>query len=437
MLVVPLLLAGLAALACAGTAAPTAAPGPAPTPAPAERSAILSELRNDVEARAGAAADWSTASEGQQLAVGAGAKTGADSRVRIDISDGSLLRIAPNSLFELSELSPTAEDALTRLLLEAGLVFVQVTHALGSGAFEIETPAGVAGVRGSLMSVAYDPVTRQMTVTCLEGLCRLTGGAGFTDLTPGEQSSIVSGEPAPAPAAPMDPSQREAWALEFPEAASALAALPAAATPTPSPTPTASPSPTASPAPAPVAESACDHPYLPLRLGAAWLYAPTLGEGPDTITVTVTSVQGDGQAATADTSEYAYQCDSQGLIYVGLRLPVGIITHLSGVFLPPADALAPGYVWTYAYYSTYAAPPSGLITTTVYLTNTVVNTDPVTFNGQSYPGVELSVEAVSVTEASGVFPVLTQTEYAFTRVLARGVGLVEDLNRRLKDFSIP
>jgi hypothetical protein len=235
----------------------------------------------------------------------------------------------------------------------------------------------------------------------------------------------------------MDALQRAAWAQEFPEATAALVALPALAAATATATLAPSPTPTATLPPAPVAESACDHPYLPLRLGATWFYEPTLGEGPNIVTVTVNTVQGDTQSATAETTEYAYQCDANGLTYSGLRLPVGVITNLSGVFLPPADQLAPGYTWNYAYYSNIAAPPSGLITTTVYLTSTVVSADPVTFNGETYPGLQVFVEAVSVTEASGVFPVQNQVAYTFTRVLAQGVGLVEDLNRRLYDFSIP
>jgi hypothetical protein len=90
-------------------------------------------------------------------------------------------------------------------------------------------------VRGSLMSVEYDPATGQMIVTCLEGRCRLTGSSGtFIDLSAGEQSEIGGAGQSPTPAHLLDEAQLADWTREVPEAQAAIlavAALPRPAVP--------------------------------------------------------------------------------------------------------------------------------------------------------------------------------------------------------------
>jgi hypothetical protein len=151
----------------------------------------------------------------------------------LDISDGTLIRLGANTVFKLVELSPAFTDPITRLRLDAGKVWVWVTTVLGLGSFEVETPVGVAGVRGSLMSVEYDPVTGQMIVTCLDGECRLTGSSGtFIDLTRGQQSEIGGAGQDPTPAHALDNAQLVEWAREFPEAQTFVAAVTALPRPT-------------------------------------------------------------------------------------------------------------------------------------------------------------------------------------------------------------
>lgn len=200
--------------------APAATSAPAATPTPAGRSALLSELRRQVEAQPQDQAGWIAASEGTQIRAGGGARTGRASFVRLDISDGSLARLAGDSVFRLAELSPSADDPVTRLKLEAGKVWIMVTKLLGVGSFEVETPNGVATVRGSMMSTQYDPASGQVVVACLEGACRLTGAGGqSTDLVPGQQTEILGAGQDPTPAHPMDAEQLADWAGYFPEGA--------------------------------------------------------------------------------------------------------------------------------------------------------------------------------------------------------------------------
>lgn len=240
-----LVLAGLGCVSRAGPAAtPASTGGGLATPTGAgnsppenSRSALLSELLKTVDARDTENAEWGSASEGQTISVGGGAKTGEEARARIDISDGTILRLGDSTEFRLTDLSGEPTDPVTTFVLDAGKVWVFVTQALGGGSFEIETPVGSATVRGSLMSTEYHPGNGQMIVSCLDGQCRLTGASGnFTDLQAGEQSEIPSTGLDPAPRQPIDAAQLADWAGEFPQAAEFVAAAEAGPEPTPTPT---------------------------------------------------------------------------------------------------------------------------------------------------------------------------------------------------------
>lgn len=233
---------------------------PTPTHTPLPRSAQVSELVNQVDARRQANVEWRPATEGEQIVVGGGVRTGDAARARVDISDGAILRLASTTEFELTALTPESVDAMTRWILRAGKLWVQVTQALGQGVFEIETPTGAATVRGSLMSVEYFPDNGHMIVSCLDGACRLTGQSGvFTDLAAGQQAEISGFGQDPTPPQPIDSAQAADWLNEFPEAQNLAATLtpgpPPTDTPTPRPTPTATPTftPTPSATPTPTA----------------------------------------------------------------------------------------------------------------------------------------------------------------------------------------
>jgi hypothetical protein len=240
-----MLLIGMLA-ACSGPAAVETATLLPPTATSQPRTAQLSELRNAVTIRDTNAAEWGTASVGQVFGVSGGVRTGAESRARVDTSEGSIVRIAANTEFELLEFPPDTHNPITRLKLEAGQVWVIVTRGLADGRFEIETPTGIATVRGSLMSVTQAPSAGPLLITCLEGACRLRNPTGsFVDLVAGQQSTITAPGQDPAPPAPMTTAQFNDWLQEVPEALAAATAFLSAGTATPPPTPT-SPGPASS-----------------------------------------------------------------------------------------------------------------------------------------------------------------------------------------------
>ncbi len=413
------------------------------------RSATISEIQNTVEARESDSAEWKTAGTGEQVAAGGGVRTGDESRARVDISDGTILRVAPNTEFQLATLSPELANPVTKLVVASGRLFAWITEALGGGSFEVETPSGVATVRGSLMSAAYSSTDARLVVTCLQGNCRLTGTSGkFTDLIEGQLSEIAGPGKDPSPARLMTLAELDEWAIEFPETLAIVARLKRLL---PTPTPSGG-----------GGLNACDHPYFPMRTGATWTYSTEGGP----MTWTVTGVSGDTTSASADmtadfsgqvTSNWHWQCDAGGLVSyefgnlsgasLGQIASYQLISS-SGTFLPPADLLVPGYSWSnnYELEMTLTVPgvPEGMSGTTASSVEyTVTGAEPVTVGDQTYDGLQVSQSGTFTMEfqVPGAPTQPTTVEVSGTIVFAKGVGVVrttsESGNTELTSFSIP
>ncbi len=191
-----------------------------PTPtATIGRVAIFTSISNDVQARPADAATFAPAVLGQELFGGAEARSGDDSRARLDLEpDGTIVRLAPNSLLTVGEIDPDQANPFTRLELFFGQLWV----ILNGGELEIETSLGIASVRGSYMSVAFDPGKKTIFVTCLEGHCALGNAYGMVELIDG-QASGIEGEAAP-PSAPrgMSDEEYQEWIEASPEAESLI-----------------------------------------------------------------------------------------------------------------------------------------------------------------------------------------------------------------------
>ena len=431
----------LTTIACgSGKSANTPAPAATFTadvasPTAPSRTAQLSEINNDVSARSLESADWQTAAEGEALAVGGGARTGDESRARIDISDGTILRLAPNSEFTLVEFSPAETDPVTKLILETGQVFVWVTKALGGGSFEVETPSGNATVRGSLMSANYDPTTGRFAITCLEGQCRLAVGDVITDLVEGQKTEIPGLGQSPLAARLMDRADLDDWAANFPGLERIINRIRQNLPPEPSPTPTAVVS---------AAQTVCDHPYFPLRAGATWTYTDNLGE---TTMWTVSNVSGDAESATAEmawesgtiSGRYHWECNAEGLHTYDFGMVVlaaggftpSDVTSASGVFLPSVDLLTVGYTWNDAFQFQANLSEQGAafnIPVAVERAFTLTGMAPVVFNGQTHDGLQVTEDLIQAmtfqTAAPGAGPgQITQTQTATYEIeLARGLG---------------
>lgn len=118
----------------------------------------------------------------------------------------------------------------------------------------------------------------------------------------------------------------------------------------------------ASPVPGYVMQTACDHPYFPLRTGAVWNYT-----GADmSMTWTVSQVSGDQNNASAtmesgfDAGSISFEWDcgaggisSYQMVALGMAELQGLVNFSvessSGAFLLPASQLSPGATWNSAY----------------------------------------------------------------------------------------
>ncbi len=168
------------------TAQPTATAIPCSTPAAASLSATLNEVTGNVEAKDPNEANFSSAENGRTIQQEGQVRTLEDGYTRVDLSTGTLIRMAPSSSFTLVENQPEDATLFTRIKLEFGQIWV----ILNGGSLEVETPSGQAAVRGSYMMVEIDPETQDAIITCLEGQCTLENPAGMVDLRNGQRAKL-------------------------------------------------------------------------------------------------------------------------------------------------------------------------------------------------------------------------------------------------------
>ena len=209
-------------------------------------SAALSELQGSVGIKAVDQPDFSPADTGSVLEQNGQVQTGDDGRVRLDLSSGTIIRMAPSSLFTLVS-NETSQDGLsTKGKLDLGKLFI----LLSGGTIDVETPSGVASVRGSVLGIEVDPVTLDVYVYCFEGDCGADNPEGSLDFSGGEKTILFHFNPdtgqytAPG-VEDMTPEDFQKWLDENPELQelynNAIATLTALASPEPTEPPTEPP----------------------------------------------------------------------------------------------------------------------------------------------------------------------------------------------------
>jgi len=135
--------------------------------AAAERTASVLDIQGEVETRSNDANPWLPAVEGQLLGVGGQIRTSVDGRALVRLTEGSKIRLGPDTLFTVTFLNPYLDSLLTSIKLEKGSVWV----LLRDGALDVDTPFGIASARGAYLSVAFDARKQSVAVTCLQGTC--------------------------------------------------------------------------------------------------------------------------------------------------------------------------------------------------------------------------------------------------------------------------
>lgn len=189
-------------------------------------------------------------------------------------------------------------------------------------------------------------------------------------------------------------------------------------------------------------QTACDHPYYPLRLGATWTYLTPNGE----TTETVESVTGDLANANAVLAvneggtvlKYAYTCSPDGILHLGSA--THNCSQMSGVNLPNLEALVSDATWSSEL--TCANPDSGE-TYQLSRSDTAGNPQTISTPAGSFDVIVMTVNQTgTLTDSYGEY----RSTGAGTLYYALGVGLVRSdwvvngtipLSNELTTYNIP
>lgn len=156
-------------------------------------SAAFTDLNGTVQVKLGGNDDLIDAELDQKIVVNDQVYTYISSTATLRLTSGSIIRLVPNTSFVLQQMKNGSSDPLTRLDLILGEVWI----ILNGGTIEVDTPAGLASVRGSFMSVSVAPDSNQTTVTCLEGHCRVANNIGAVDMIAGQKAELSDLDTAP------------------------------------------------------------------------------------------------------------------------------------------------------------------------------------------------------------------------------------------------
>jgi len=193
-------------------------------------------------------------------------------------------------------------------------------------------------------------------------------------------------------------------------------------------------------------ETACDHPYLPLRLGATW----TFDNDGEILTWEVIEVQGDENNATAVlrisvsdiTLDSTWSCSAEeglssynfadyGFGDLGADMSIEL-KSADGSFLLPADELLPGATWELYMESTInfsqVAGDETLVVTGDMInvqSNEVVGVDPDEFDGQTVDGIQIQ-QANAIDLVLNMLGISTEQSFPASNNfnLGRGIGII-------------
>lgn len=153
---------------------------------------------------------WQNAPKGTRLNAGIQVRTGNESLAAIVFTDDkSLLKVRSNSQVAINgkrEISAGGRIAKT-IAMQFGELWTKVTK--GTASFRIETPSGVAAVKGTIF---YAIITNdgKFMIVCLDGLVELINQFGKALVKAGE-TGISSPDQAPE-SHPTTPDEMPNWA---------------------------------------------------------------------------------------------------------------------------------------------------------------------------------------------------------------------------------
>ena len=187
------------------TTLPTSIPEPSPSLPPTPLT-ILSITDGDVFVMRAGTSSWTAAKVGMTLQPGDSIKSGNNSHAEVTFFEGSTVELDGSTQISLSDIN-IADSGSTKINLkqEFGTTISRVTKLTDQESkYEIETPAAIAAVRGSVMSVTVleDGTT---VVTNVEGDIRVIAQGVEVIIPVGMKSTVVPGQPPGAPESIVPP----------------------------------------------------------------------------------------------------------------------------------------------------------------------------------------------------------------------------------------
>ncbi len=162
------------------TASTTTTATAEPSPIPEGRTATIVDVQGKVEVREDSGAKFANAVLGQILQPGASIRTDNFGQATLQMTEGTIIHVSRATTFEFTEIGADLNSPKTILNMSFGDVLVILGQALGQSKFEVQTPLGVASVRGSAFTVQFsnNPPPPQLKMTCIETAIACEWGNG-------------------------------------------------------------------------------------------------------------------------------------------------------------------------------------------------------------------------------------------------------------------
>lgn len=152
---------------------------------------------------------------GQKLEDGGEVRTGPSGGVALSFPDGSVVTLAPASVFtvRLLEYHRGGRWRSRAFMLGAGRMWARVSEKFGRDSrCKVHTPSSVAAVRGTRFSVAYDAAANTTDIACSDGAVQVNGFTGDRTQIGRDMVTNVPYGRGPAPRAAIDPTTRSYFA---------------------------------------------------------------------------------------------------------------------------------------------------------------------------------------------------------------------------------
>jgi len=146
---------------------------------------------------------------GMTLLQGDQIQTGPGAKAEIQLDEGSVVRVGPDTQFSMSNYGFNNGQRDTNLALNQGSMQMRVTKLSGASEFRVSTVTAVAGVRGTFFYVNYDPKSKQAGIAVYSGKVEVGNSTGdkkapVAAVTAGNAVTVTSdgtpSKPFPIPA---------------------------------------------------------------------------------------------------------------------------------------------------------------------------------------------------------------------------------------------